>query len=84
MVTLLRDHDVLTGWTLFVAPAGELLLMSARRKKTKAKKPHFPRRLWTAGQKPRVEKPKKGRGSYERDRAGRALRREVEEDLGKP
>jgi len=56
--------------------------MAGRGKRKKPKKPHFPRRLWTAGQKPRVEKPKKGRGSYERDRAGRALRREVEEDLG--
>jgi len=56
--------------------------MSARRKKAKIKKPHFPRRLWTAGQKPRVEKPEKGRGSYDRDSEGRALRKEVQGELG--
>ena len=56
--------------------------MSACRKKAKIKKPHFPRRLWTAGQKPRVEKPEKGKGSYDRVREDRALRRQAEEDLG--
>ena len=55
----------------------------SRSKRKKAKKPHFPRRLWTPGQKPRVEKPKKGRGSYDRTREDRAIRRDVEEDLGK-
>ncbi|MCX5655731.1 MAG: hypothetical protein NTY65_13920 [Planctomycetota bacterium] len=58
--------------------------MAGRDKRKKPKKPHFPRRLWTAGQKPRVEKPKKGRGSYDRTGEDRAIRREAEEDLGKP
>jgi hypothetical protein len=54
----------------------------SRSKRKKPKKPHFPRRLWTAGQKPRVEKPKKGKGSYDRVREGRGLRKEVQDDLG--
>jgi len=53
----------------------------SRSKRKKPKTPHFPRRLWTAGQAPRVEKPKKGKGSYDRDREDRALRKEVQDDL---
>ena len=40
------------------------------------KKPRFPRKQWVAGQAPRVEKPKKGRGSYDR----RQEKREVSGD----
>ena len=57
--------------------------MSRSRKRKKAAKPLFPRRQWLPGQAPRVEPPAKGRGSYDRGRAGRAVRREVDEDLGK-
>ena len=56
--------------------------MSRSRKRKKAKKPPFPRRQWLPGQAPRVEPPAKGKGSYDRGRAGKALRREVDEDLG--
>ena len=56
--------------------------MSRSRKRKKAAKPPFPRRQWLPGQAPRVEPPAKGKGSYDRDRAGRAVRREVDEDLG--
>ena len=40
--------------------------MAPARKNRKLKKPRFPRKRWVAGQAPRVEKPKKGRGSYDR------------------
>jgi len=56
--------------------------VAGRGKRKKPKKPHFPRRLWTAGQKPRVEKLKKGKGSYDRGREGRTIRKEVQGDLG--
>ena len=53
--------------------------MAGRGKRKKPKKPHFPRRLWTAGQKPRVEKPKKGKGSYDRCRAKKDAGEELAE-----
>jgi len=56
--------------------------MSRSRKRKKAAKPPFPRKQWLPGQAPRVEPPAKGKGSYDRGRAGRAVRKEVEEDLG--
>lgn len=45
--------------------------MSKRRRKKKAELPKFPRRQWEPGQAPRIEKPKKGRGTYDRDREKR-------------
>ena len=51
--------------------------MTPKRKSKKATKPRFPRRQWVAGQAPRVEKPKKGRGSYDR----RGEKREVSGDV---
>ena len=44
------------------------------------KKPRFPRKQWVAGQAPRVEKPKKGRGSYDR----RRVKREALDELHPP
>ena len=43
------------------------------------KKPRFPRKQWVAGQAPRVEKPKKGRGSYDRRGEKREVSGEVED-----
>ena len=48
--------------------------MSRSKRRGKQPKPKFPRRTWEPGQKPRVEKPKKG-GGYDRTRQ----RREDEE-----
>ena len=42
-------------------------LMASRGKRKKSRGPRFPRRTWEPGQKPRVEKPKKG-GGYDRTR----------------
>jgi hypothetical protein len=56
--------------------------MAAKRKRSRPKKPRFPRRQWLPGQAPRVEKPKKGKGSYDRNREDRALRKDVEKEVG--
>ena len=41
-------------------------MTARRRKKDVPEPPPFPRKKWTAGQTPRTEKPKKGRGAYDR------------------
>ncbi|MBM4018165.1 MAG: ribosome alternative rescue factor ArfA [Planctomycetes bacterium] len=56
--------------------------MAPRGKRGKPKKPRFPRRRWLPGQAPRIEKPRKGKGSYDRSRQGRDARRQAAEDLG--
>lgn len=48
--------------------------LSRRRKRREAGEPEpppFPRKQWTPGQTPRTEKPKKGRGSYDRQKVKR-------------
>jgi stalled ribosome alternative rescue factor ArfA len=45
--------------------------MASRGKRKKSRGPRFPRRKWDPGQKPRIEKPKKGKGSYDRTRENR-------------
>jgi hypothetical protein len=52
----------------------------ARSRKRKPKAPRFPRNKWLPGQKPRVEKPKKGPGSYDRLAERQAVRREKESE----
>ena len=52
--------------------------MARTRNSRKAKKPRFPRKLWLPGQAPRTEKPKKGRGSYDRQRAKRGVSGEID------
>ncbi len=52
----------------------------ANRRKKKAL-PRFPPQKWQPGQAPRIEKPKKGRGSYERGGHRRAALGEIMEDL---
>ncbi len=51
--------------------------MARRGKRKKSRGPPFPRRTWEPGQKPRVEKPRKGRGSYDRTRQKRADNEEI-------
>jgi len=53
-------------------------------KRRKAKGPKFPRRRWEAGQTPRTEKAKKGKGSYDRRGERREIPPEVEELLEEP
>ena len=48
-------------------------------RRRKAKGPKFPRRRWAAGQTPRAEKAKKGKGSYDRRGEQREIQPEVEE-----
>ena len=48
-------------------------------RRRKAKGPKFPRRRWAAGQTPRAEKAKKGKGSYDRRGERREVRKETEE-----
>ena len=48
-------------------------------KRRKAKGPKFPRRRWAAGQTPRAEKAKKGKGSYDRRGERHEIRKEVDE-----
>jgi hypothetical protein len=48
--------------------------MAKRKSKRKKAKVPFPRRQWEPGQAPRVEKPKAGRGAYDR----KALRRDAD------
>ena len=50
--------------------------MASRGKRKKSRGPRFPRRTWEAGQKPRVEKPKKG-GGYDRTREKRQDEEEI-------
>jgi hypothetical protein len=52
--------------------------MAAKRKRARLKKPRFPRRQWLPGQAPRIETPKKGKGSYDRRREERATQAEAE------
>ena len=56
--------------------------MANRRKRGKAKRVPFPRRQWEPGQAPRTEKPRKGKGSYDRDREDREIRKDVEKEVG--
>jgi hypothetical protein len=57
-------------------------LVAKRRKRGKAKGPRFPRRTWAAGQSPRTEPPKKGKGaSYDRADQDRVSRKEIGEGL---
>jgi hypothetical protein len=51
-------------------------------KRRKADKPRFPRRRWQPGQQERVETPKKGKGSYRRDRQRRRAGEEVDDAIG--
>lgn len=53
--------------------------MARTRNSKKVKKPRFPRKLWLPGQAPRTEKPKKGRGSYDRRQEKREVSGEVED-----
>jgi hypothetical protein len=55
--------------------------MANRRKTRKRVKVPFPRKQWQSGQAPRVEKPKKGRGSYDRSRESRGLSKDVGPEL---
>jgi hypothetical protein len=55
--------------------------MAKRRKRDEPPVPRFPRQTWKPGQAPRAEKPKKGRGSYERSRQEREIRKDVQQDL---
>jgi hypothetical protein len=55
--------------------------MANRRRKRKSPKVPFPRRQWEPGQAPRVEKPKKGRGAYDRTRASHNVRGEAESEM---
>jgi hypothetical protein len=48
-------------------------------KRRKAKGPKFPRRRWAAGQTPRAEKAKKGKGSYDRRGERHEIREKAEE-----
>ena len=51
--------------------------MAAKRKRSRLKKPRFPRRQWLPGQAPRIETPKKGKGSYDRRGEKHRTRTEV-------
>jgi hypothetical protein len=51
--------------------------MSSRRRKTKIKKPRFPRAKWAPGQAPRIEPPEKGRGSYDRAEVRKETRQDT-------
>ena len=55
--------------------------MAKRRRNKKVPVPRFPPQKWQPGQAPRIEKPKKGRGSYERGGQRRAALGEIIEDL---
>ena len=50
--------------------------MARRGKRKKSRGPRFPRCTWQPGQKPRVEKPKKG-GGYDRTRQKRQNEKET-------
>jgi hypothetical protein len=52
-------------------------MMAKRRRK---KGPRFPREKWLPGQAPRIEKPKKGRGSYHRRTEADRVRKDVHEE----
>jgi hypothetical protein len=53
--------------------------MARRRKRDKLPAPRFPREKWLPGQAPRIEKPKKGRGSYHRQTEADRVRKDVDE-----
>jgi len=55
--------------------------MAAKRKRSRPKKPRFPRRQWLPGQAPRVETPTKGKGSYDRRGEKRQTQTEVEGEI---
>jgi len=55
----------------------------AKRRGKRREGPSFPRKQWTAGQGPRVEQPKKGKGAYRRGtEGGRAIDEALDDRRG--
>jgi len=51
--------------------------MAAKARRRRRDKPQFPRKQWQPGQQERIEKPRKGRGSYDRTRQKRDDKEEI-------